>query len=315
MNAAGYGQLGLYQYSCPYVDASSWAGTLSFWIRIPSSSALTQFETDATSPSPPAGVACGLTTTELWENSFAPFAYDAVWSIAKALDETLTHFGCSGSGGACASKTPGEVLFQQKLREKIFGSSFSKLTGTLSISQCAGVNYAANGLGLSSATECGDRVEKYREIRNWNGNQWVKVADVDPSGSIQLTGSVQFLGGAAAVPVAVVSPTPCTGGYVRSPTTGACEQCAAGTYAPASSATVTYTTCLTCQADFYSFLAGASSCQACPDQATCYGGDNVKVLQGYWSGPTANADGIAGPYYRCFSPSSRCEGVDETHCC
>ena len=41
----------------------------------------------------------------------------------------------------------------------------------------------------------------------------------------------------------------------------------------------------------------------------CKGGSEIYLNKGYWTPPDAYADEVAGPYFKCYSPSGRCNGI------
>jgi hypothetical protein len=41
----------------------------------------------------------------------------------------------------------------------------------------------------------------------------------------------------------------------------------------------------------------------------CKGGSEINLNEGYWTPADAYDDGVAGPYLKCYTPSSRCAGT------
>ena len=70
------------------------------------------------------------------------------------------------------------AAFRRSVREQLFKTNFTGVTGEFTISQCAGVDYSSNGLGVVAGAKCGDRVQQHRELLNWNGNSWLTVSDL-----------------------------------------------------------------------------------------------------------------------------------------
>ena len=102
-------------------------------------------------------------------------AHDAIWAVARALDTVLTDCG----GAASCNDSPGSATFQRALRKQLFLSNFTGITGAFSLTQCTGADYTLDSLGLNSMNNtCGDREQRYHDLMNWNGSQWLNVSDL-----------------------------------------------------------------------------------------------------------------------------------------
>ena len=94
--------------------------------------------------------------------AFSEYTYDAVWAVARALDTVQQ-----------SNDSPGSATFQRALRKQLFLSNFTGITGAFSLTQCTGVDYTLDSLGLNSMNNtCGDREQRYRDLYNfaeWEG--------------------------------------------------------------------------------------------------------------------------------------------------
>ena len=70
----------------------------------------------------------------------------------------------------------GTAAFRRLVREQLFLTNFTGVTGKFTISRCAGVDYSSNELGVAAGAKCGDRVQQHRELLNWDGNNWQTVS-------------------------------------------------------------------------------------------------------------------------------------------
>ena len=63
--------------------------------------------------------------------------------------------------------------------------------------------------------------------------------------------------------------------------------------------------------------AGMIDCHSCIDGSIqfmkiateCKGGAEINLNKGYWTPSNSYVDGVAGPYFKCYSPSGRCNGT------
>ena len=97
-------------------------------------------------------------------NEWGVYAFDALIAVARALDAEFPTLGCEDtpSSSNCTSS-----IRARELRRQLFLTNFTGLTGRFTISQCEGVDYERNDLGVTEGTECGDRTEVYRFMQNW----------------------------------------------------------------------------------------------------------------------------------------------------
>ena len=102
--------------------------------------------------------------------------YPARACVSAELNLLAQEAVLADCGGAqTCDKSPGSADFQRELRKQIYASNFTGLTGPMSLTQCPGVDWANNTLGLQSSTDCGDRQQVIRSFKNWNGSSYVSV--------------------------------------------------------------------------------------------------------------------------------------------
>eukprot|EP00741_Cyanophora_paradoxa_P023125 tig00021569_g22335.t1 len=171
---------------------------------------------------------------------YAPFAYDAVWAYARALDAMardgvdFSRYNFTGAQGTRNSLGP--ALFRYLARV-----SFAGATGPVAF------------------TPEGDRVGVY-EVVNLRGSPsgaaWSVVGLYDGSAFEPPSPPALWRSGSASPPPD--SASRCDAGFAPDPIHG-CLPCAPGSYAPPAS-----DACLPCPAGFYSVEPAAGVCSPCP---------------------------------------------------
>ena len=197
-------------------------------------------------------------------------AYDTLTAFAIALDKVLN----SNGGATHCTLDPSSEQFGLQLRKALYQTNFDGLSGTVTVTQCAGADFSDPALVNDPTIQCGERFGLSIKILGFGSIDGVIAWRVlgyieeDPIRVVLDAGQkLQFLGNNYTVPADQNPTVECPAGQYHLDNFR-CAPSPAGTFTE----TIEQSSPHNCYPDSYQDEVGQTSCKACPDNTLSQAG-------------------------------------------